>query len=69
MSMSRRDSLADIMYTNAVYYLNNRVYCGETPESLNFRCISHVFYAFAGVGPDGFVYVSPPLLASCLFMG
>jgi chitinase len=47
------------MYTNAVYYANYRVYRGESPQSLNFRCISHVFYAFAGLGPDGFVYVSP----------
>jgi chitinase len=47
------------MYTNAAYYPSYRVYRGETPESLNFRCISHVFYAFARVGQDGGVYVSP----------
>ncbi|KAF7934331.1 uncharacterized protein EAE98_000959 [Botrytis deweyae] len=51
-------SISNIMYKNAVYYPNYRVYRGETPGSLNFGCISHVFYAFAHVGPDGGVFLS-----------
>jgi hypothetical protein len=46
------------MWTNAVYYPSYRVYRGDTPAQLNYNCISHVFYAFAGVGPDGGVFVS-----------
>ncbi|KAL3425342.1 glycosyl hydrolase family 18 protein [Phlyctema vagabunda] len=42
-----------LMLANAVYYPNYRVYRGETPATLNFGCISHVFYAFANVAPDG----------------
>jgi chitinase len=57
-----------IVYANAVYYPNYRVYRGDTPASLNYRCISHVFYAFASVGPDGIVVVSSPSqLDYCLF--
>ncbi|PBP21028.1 chitinase [Diplocarpon rosae] len=40
-------SLASLTRKNAVYYPNYRVYRGETPASLNYNCISHVFYAFA----------------------
>ena len=64
-------SISNIMYKNAVYYPNYRVYRGETPGSLNFGCISHVFYAFAHVGPDGGVFVGfssfkviPPIVAN-----
>ncbi|PQE23067.1 glycosyl hydrolase family 18 protein [Rutstroemia sp. NJR-2017a WRK4] len=49
-------SMSNIMYKNAVYYPNYRVYRGETPASLNLNCISHVFYAFAHLGPDGGVF-------------
>jgi chitinase len=58
---ARRPSLADtakIMSVNAVYYPNYRVYRGETPATLNYKCISHVYYAFAHVTADGFVFVS-----------
>lgn len=47
-----------VKYTNAVYYPNYRVYRGETPATLNYSCISHVFYAFAHVAEDGRVLVS-----------
>ncbi|RDW82659.1 chitinase-2 [Coleophoma cylindrospora] len=42
-----------IMLINAVYYPNYRVYREDTPASMNLSCISHVFYAFANVAPDG----------------
>jgi hypothetical protein len=51
-------SLLDLTRKNAVYYPNYRVYRGETPATLNYNCISHVFYAFAHVSPDGGVFVS-----------
>lgn len=60
-NLAWRPSLAlaeGIMWTNAVYYPSYRVYRGDTPKRLNYSCISHVFYAFAGVGPDGGVFVS-----------
>ena len=34
-------------YINAVYYPNWKVYQGLGPSSLNLRCITHIFYAFA----------------------
>ncbi|KAF2281200.1 chitinase 1 precursor [Westerdykella ornata] len=46
------------MYWNAVYYPNWRVYRDQPPISLNFDVVSHVFYAFAWVKPDGTVYLS-----------
>lgn len=46
------------MYTNAVYFPNDRVYRGDTPGQLNYGCINHVYYAFATVSPDGGVLVS-----------
>ncbi|KFY22107.1 hypothetical protein V493_06844 [Pseudogymnoascus sp. VKM F-4281 (FW-2241)] len=54
----RRPSLADtaeIMSVNAVYYPNYRAYRGETPATLNYKCISHVYYAYAHVNADGFL--------------
>ncbi|KFY63687.1 hypothetical protein V496_03788 [Pseudogymnoascus sp. VKM F-4515 (FW-2607)] len=60
----RRPSLADtaeIMSVNAVYYPNYRAYRGETPATLNYKCISHVYYAYAHVNPDGFVFLSDEL--------
>ncbi|KAF2266024.1 glycoside hydrolase [Lojkania enalia] len=46
------------MYWNCVYYPNWRIYRDQPPVSLNFDVISHVFYAFAWVKPDGTVYLS-----------
>ncbi|KFY60078.1 hypothetical protein V497_03885 [Pseudogymnoascus sp. VKM F-4516 (FW-969)] len=60
----RRPSLADtaeIMSVNAVYYPNYRAYRGETPATLNYKCISHVYYAYAHVNADGFVFLSDEL--------
>lgn len=65
----RRPSLADtaeIMSVNAVYYPNYRAYHGETPATLNYKCISHVYYAYAHVNPDGFVFASTPDIKSWL---
>ena len=45
------------MYVNAVYYANWSFYKQLLPSSLNIGAISHVFYAFAWVRPDGTVYV------------
>lgn len=45
------------MLINAVYYPNYRVYRQDTPASMNVSCISHVFYAFASIAPDGGVVV------------
>ncbi|KAI9813122.1 MAG: hypothetical protein M1827_004342 [Pycnora praestabilis] len=47
-----------VMYANAVYYPNWRVYRDQPPSSLKFEVISHVFYAFAWVKPNGTVYLS-----------
>lgn len=46
------------MLSNAVYYPNYRVYRGETPASMDYNCISHVFYAFAHLYPDGSIFLS-----------
>lgn len=46
-----------IMLKNAVYYPNYRVYRGDTPASMDYNCISHVFYAFAHLSPDGNIIV------------
>jgi GH18 family chitinase len=51
--------MSDITRKNAVYYPNYRVYRGETPATLNYSCIDHVFYAFAQVNEDGEVVVRP----------
>ncbi|KAG4442452.1 hypothetical protein IFR05_002054 [Cadophora sp. M221] len=51
-------SLASLTRKNAVYYPNYRVYRGETPATLNYNCISHVFYAFAHVSADGGIFLS-----------
>lgn len=57
---SAASSTPSIVYTNAAYYANYRVRQGETqtPASLNYNCISHVFYAFASVSADGGIFVS-----------
>ncbi|KUJ24360.1 chitinase [Mollisia scopiformis] len=51
-------SISDLTRKNAVYFPNYRVYRGETPATLNYNCISHVFYAFAHVATDGGVFLS-----------
>lgn len=52
------DSLTINMYFNAVYYPNWHIYKGLPPSSLKFDVISHAFYAFAHVKPDGTVFLS-----------
>lgn len=47
-----------MMYTNAVYWPNYRVYHGDSPAQLNYGCINRVHYAFASVTADGGVLVS-----------
>jgi chitinase len=54
------------MSVNAVYYPNYRAYRGETPATLNYKCISHVYYAYAHVNADGFVFASTPDIQSWL---
>ncbi|KAJ9648567.1 hypothetical protein H2201_000900 [Coniosporium apollinis] len=46
------------MYSNAVYYPNWHIYRNQPPSSLRLDVISHAFYAFAWVKPDGTVYLS-----------
>ena len=58
------EEMSGMIFSNAVYYPNYRVYDGETPASMNYECISHVFYAFANVSPDGGVFVSSPIFVS-----
>lgn len=62
-------SVASVMFTNAIYFPNYRIYQGDTPGSMNYSCISHVFYAHASVGPDGGVYVCEPSLLDPLVPG
>lgn len=62
-------SVANVMFTNAVYFPNYKIYSGASPGMLNYGCISHVFYAFASVAVDGSVFVSEvacALSCSCL---
>lgn len=56
-------SVANVMFVNAVYFPNHKIYEGYTPGGMNYRCISHVYYAFATIGEDGAVLVSDPLYA------
>ncbi|KAL1835851.1 hypothetical protein VTJ49DRAFT_5970 [Mycothermus thermophilus] len=55
---SRLASLSHVMYTNAVYFPNSRVYNGDTPGQLNYGCINRVYYAYANVTADGGVFLS-----------
>lgn len=50
-------SVANVMFTNAVYFPNYKIYNGASPGMMNYGCISHVFYAFASVASDGSVFV------------
>lgn len=47
-----------VFYENAVYFPNYRLYSGDTPGSLNYSCISTVYYSFASISADGGVFVS-----------
>lgn len=51
-------SVANLMFTNAVYFPNHGIHEGATPGMVNYSCISHVYYAFASVAADGSVFVS-----------
>ena len=51
-------SMANVSYTNAVYFPNERIYKGDTPGQLNYGCVNMVYYAYAAVAPDGSVFVS-----------
>lgn len=51
-------SSSQVFYKNAVYFPNYRLYGGDTPGSLNYSCISTVYYCFASISADGGVFVS-----------
>ncbi|KAI1207060.1 glycoside hydrolase family 18 protein [Annulohypoxylon truncatum] len=60
-SSSRRRktaSMSNVMFTNAVYFPNFKIYGGATPGMMNYSCVNHVFYAFANVAADGSVFLS-----------
>ncbi|KAI5809328.1 glycoside hydrolase superfamily [Pyronema omphalodes] len=46
------------MFVNAVYYPNWSIYKQQPPSSLKLNQISHVYYSFAWLRPDGSVYLS-----------
>lgn len=66
-----RTSASNVLYTNAVYFPNQKIYNNFTPGMMNYACINHVYYAYANVSADGsvlvsrlsriVVFVSPPL--------
>lgn len=58
-------SVANVMFANAVYFPNRKIYEEYTPGGMNYKCINHVYYAFATVGLDGIVYVGYTHLTSC----
>lgn len=58
-------SVANLMFTNAVYFPNQKIYEGYTPGGLNYKCINHIYYAFATVGIDGGVFVSHTFAIWC----
>ena len=43
----RGENLSEPLPINAVYYPNWQVYKGFPPSSLNLKCVTHIFYAFA----------------------
>ncbi|KAI5859550.1 glycoside hydrolase family 18 protein [Durotheca rogersii] len=60
-SSSRRRktaSTSNVMFTNAVYFPNYKIYAGATPGMMNYACVNHVYYAFANVAADGSVFLS-----------
>ncbi|KAI2604035.1 glycoside hydrolase family 18 protein [Hypoxylon fragiforme] len=54
----RAASISNVMYTNAVYFPNYKIYSGATPGMMNYSCVNHVYYAFAHVAADGTVFLS-----------
>ncbi|KAL8923602.1 MAG: hypothetical protein Q9208_004549 [Pyrenodesmia sp. 3 TL-2023] len=46
------------MPMNAVYYPNWKVYSQAPPSSLDLKHITHIYYAFAFLKPDGSIYLS-----------
>ncbi|RYP10640.1 hypothetical protein DL764_000524 [Monosporascus ibericus] len=50
-------SASNVMYTNAVYFPNQKIYENFTPGMMDYGCVSHVYYAFANVLADGTVLV------------
>ncbi|KAI5786407.1 glycoside hydrolase [Peziza echinospora] len=46
------------VFINAAYYPNWAVYKQGPPSSLNLGCLSHIFYAFVHVKPDGTLSLS-----------
>lgn len=54
--------MANVMYTNAVYFPNYCIREGDTPGMLNYSCVNHVYYAYARVSEDGSVSVSTNIL-------
>lgn len=58
---SKPDSVTTIASpkpVNAVYYPNWKVYSQSPPSSLDLEHITHVYYAFAFLKPDGTIYLS-----------
>lgn len=56
------------MYTNAVYFPNQKIYNNFTPGMMNYSCINHVYYAYANVSADGSVLVSSTLCLTAVFL-
>ncbi|KAI0384230.1 glycoside hydrolase family 18 protein [Hypomontagnella monticulosa] len=60
-SSSRRRktaSTSSVMFTNAIYFPNFKIYSGATPGMMNYSCVNHVYYAFANLAADGSVFLS-----------
>lgn len=57
-SLRFAEQLARVMFTNAVYFHNQRIAKGRTPRTLNYDCINLVYYAYAAVTPEGIIRVS-----------
>ncbi|RYO84842.1 hypothetical protein DL766_001534 [Monosporascus sp. MC13-8B] len=53
-----RTSASNVMYTNAVYFPNQKIYEHFTPGMMDYGCVNHVYYAFANVSVDGTVLLS-----------
>ncbi|KAI8623218.1 glycoside hydrolase [Xylariaceae sp. FL1651] len=51
-------SISNLMYTNAVYFPNAKIYSGATPGDMNYSCINRVYYAYASIASDGSVFLS-----------
>ncbi|RYP11717.1 hypothetical protein DL767_011038 [Monosporascus sp. MG133] len=51
-------SASDVMYTNAVYFPNQKIHENFTPGMMDYGCVNLVYYAFANVLADGTVLLS-----------